>query len=290
MNFYPFLLVIISAISHAYWNFLVKKSEDKDLFVALSKITEVLLFLIPFTVVLIHSGIDLQYWYFILIAAFFVFLNYFFLAKSYKYIDLTIAYPISRSSTLFLPLIAYLFIGETINLIGILSVICVTLGVIIINLGDNSEKPLKSFIKTLKSPGAVFAILAALTVASYTVWDKMAIREIHPFLYFYSYTLFVAIFYFLKLVLQYKPKKLFDHWIKMKSGIIQVAFFNTFTYLLVLIALSSSKATYIGALRQLSLIFGGFLGWKYLNESLTSYRVWGISLILLGGILTLFAK
>ena len=41
-----------------------------------------------------------------------------------------------------------------------------------------------------------------------------------------------------------------------------VALLNTCTYILVLIALSMSKAIYVGTLRRISLVVGVFLGWR----------------------------
>src|SRR5690242_2340629 len=41
---WPYSLVLISAVFHAYWNFLVKRSGGGQVFVGLSKIAEVVLF------------------------------------------------------------------------------------------------------------------------------------------------------------------------------------------------------------------------------------------------------
>ena len=62
-------------------------------------------------------------------------------------------------------------------------------------------------------------------------------------------------------------------------------FFYTF-----LMALAYSKATYVGVLRQLSLIVSVYFGWKYLNDSITHFKITGVILILAGGILIIFAK
>ena len=100
MEISPFVLVIISSFTHAFWNFLTKRAIEKDIFVGLSKITEVAVFFIPFLVLVTRSPFEIvKYWYFIVIAAVFVFLNYVLLSQTYKHIELSLAYPISRSST-----------------------------------------------------------------------------------------------------------------------------------------------------------------------------------------------
>ena len=290
MSLLPFTLILISVLSHAYWNFLVKQSNEKELFVALSKIVEVVIFFIPFLILIYHFGLNLAFWYYILGASIFVFLNYYFLAKAYKNLDLSVAYPISRSSTIFIPFIAFIFIGEVIDIIGIIAVLIVTLGIFTINKNDKGIEGEKFSLKLFINPSIVHALLAAFTVASYTVWDKVAIRKIHPFLYFYLYSLLVALFYGLIIYFKYGCNVIRESWHNSKRNIIQVGFFNTFTYILVLTALQYSKATYIGALRQLSLIVSVVIGYKYLNESVTFTKILGISLILGGGILTLFAQ
>jgi hypothetical protein len=65
MEIFPFVLVIISSFTHAFWNFLTKRAIEKDIFVGLSKITEVTIFLIPFLVLVTRSPVEIvKYWYF----------------------------------------------------------------------------------------------------------------------------------------------------------------------------------------------------------------------------------
>lgn len=290
MRLFPFILILISVISHAYWNFLVKQADDKEVFVSLCKMTEAVLFLIPFIILSTYYGIDLSNWYYIVGASIFVFLNYYLLTKAYQHLELSIAYPVSRTSTLFIPFIAYLAIGETIDILGAISVITVTLGVFFIHRINNRPSEVRKFVKIISKPTLLYPIFAAFTVAAYTVWDKIAIRNIHPFIYFYLYTFLVALFFGFKTFITNGSMVIRNTWRSSRGQILQVAFLNTFTYILVLIALKLSKATYVGALRQLSLIVGLFLGIKYLNESITRLKITGIILILCGGIITLFAN
>ena len=232
------------------------------------------------------EGFELRYWYFIIIAAFLVFLNYFFLSQSYKQTDLSLAYPVSRSSTLFLPVVAFLSLGETIDRVGWISISLILLGVFFM-YADNLLKQRKELTK---NAGILFALLAALIVACYTVWDKMAVLHIHPFIYFYSYTFLTSLFYGGVLASRFKPHQLKNEWDQKKYAIIAVALLNTFTYLLVLVALSFSKAVYVGALRQISLVVGVFLGWKILDEKVSKMRILGVLGIIAGSMLTLLAK
>lgn len=104
-------------MAHGYWNFLFKQAEDKDAFLGLSKLVEPLIYLFPFLYVLGRYGLDLSALYFVGVGALLSITNYLLLANTYKRLDLSLAYPISRSSTLFLPFLAYLFFSERIDAI-----------------------------------------------------------------------------------------------------------------------------------------------------------------------------
>ena len=291
MSTFPFLLVLISALTHGLWNFLAKRADNKDIFIGLSKISETLLFLIPFGIVLTVQGYGATNWpLFVAVAAGFVFLNYFFLMQAYKQIDLSIAYPISRASTLFLPLLAFLFIGERIDGLGWLSIGLMTLAVFVLQLQTFSWVEVAQLGRKLARPGIVFALLAALMAASYTIWDKVAVSHIHPFLYFYSYTFLTSLFYAGLLAVRFEKTAVTHEWQQHKRSIIAVAALNTFTYLLVLIALGISKASYVGALRQVSLVVGVLLGWRFLDEAISAPKVVSVGLLLLGTILIAFAR
>ena len=279
----PFVLVLVSACTHGIWNFLAKRAHNKDIFIGLSKLSEAAIFLIPFLWLLAENGYGTNQWpLFVLVAAGFVFLNYYFLSQAYKKVDLSVAYPLSRSSSLFLPILAFVFIDERIDLVGIVAILLITLAVPMLQLEQFSRAEIAKLGEKLREPGILFALLAALMAASYTLWDKVAVSQIPPFIYFYSYTFLTALFYFGLLQWRFERAAIVAEWRAHKWSIIAVAGLNTFTYLLVLYALSVSKASYVGALRQLSLVVGVFLGWYFLRERLNRARLVAIGTLIAG--------
>ena len=292
MELLPFLLVTISAVTHGIWNFLAKRAHQKDIFVGLSKISEAAIFVVPFSIMLFRNkGYGEPMWpLFVAVASCFVFLNYFFVSQAYKRIDLSVAYPISRASTLFLPLLAFLFIDERIDAVGLLSIILITVAVLTMQLDSFRSNEVNSLLAKLMRPGIVFALMAALMAASYTIWDKVAVLRIPPFLYFFGYTAMTALFYLILLATRFESTAIRQEWRDHRRAIIAVALLNTFTYLLVLVALGMSKASYVGALRQLSLVIGVLLGWKVLGEEITTPRIAGVGLLFIGSTLIAFAR
>ncbi len=290
MDKLPFTLILISIFTHAYWNYLIKRSENKHIFTTLSKMAEILIFGVPAIYFLIITDFKLYFLLLVFIAALITFLNYFFLSSAYKHGDLSLVYPVSRSSILFLPIFAYFFIGETINITGGVAIALILLGTFVIHLDSFNKEGIKNVFKNLNNKGTIYAILAAVSVAGYTLWDKISITVMEPFLYFYLYTFIVACFYTIFSFSTFSNREIKNEWNANKYRILQVGFFNSFTYILVLIALSLSKATYVGGLRQLSIVIGVFLGYKLLGEKLGIPKIVGIVISLIGGSLIYIAK
>lgn len=285
----PFVLVIISAMAHGSWNFLFKQAENKDAFLGLSKLVEPLLFLGPFLFLFSSHGIESSSYIYVVVGAVLSIANYLLLANAYKRLDLALAYPISRSSTIFLPFLAYLFFSEVIDLCGWLSVLTVSAGVIVIQLQGRTTFGIGTNNNKEERWGLFFAILAAFTVALYTLWGRVAVNQMHPLTYMYLYTLLTCI-YFIPSLIGLKKSIIVEEWQCNWWRIIAVAFLNTFSYVLMLFALKMSKVAYVGALRQLSLVFGVTLGWLLLKEHLNRFRIGGLGLIVVGAGLSYFAK
>ncbi len=284
-----FLLVVVASAIHSFWNYLVKRSSAPELFVSLSKVAESVIFMLPFLYFFSKNPYQTGDLIWVAGAAVLVSLNYFFLAKAYQHLDLSIAYPISRSSTLFLPFFAAIFIGEQLDIVGYSAIAIVTIGILVIQFRSLKSSELKSHLKLFSSGGTLYALLAAMTVAAYTVWDKIAVSNISPFLYFYSYTFVTSI------LLLYVSQKRFDFsqakqlWAKEKRSIVSVALCNTTGYLIILYVLSRTDASLVGTVRQISLVFGFILGYWLLNEETYAPRIFGLLLILCGSVLVAIA-
>lgn len=289
MNLVAYTLVLVSIFSHAFWNFLTKRATNQDIFLGLSKMAEIVLFALPFALFVFWRGFPWLWWYFFVVGGLLILFYYLSLAQAYRHVDLSVAYPIARSSTLFLPFLAYFFLHEKIDAVGAVAVVLVVVGVIVLQFDEFSRAQLRQFGRQLLRPGIGYAFLTAFIVACYTLWDKAAIQHINPFIYYYGYTLLVTLFYGGLLVWRYPATAVRQEWQTHSREIVAVGFLDMFTYLLVLMALSLSKATYIGAVRQLSLVVAVFLGWRFLGESLRPPKIVGVLLLLMGANLVLFA-
>jgi len=290
MSKLAFALVFISLFSHAYWNFLVKDSGNKTIFIGLSKLAEVVLFIIPGVYMLFNTSLDAYMLALVGLGALITFFNYLFLAKAYATGDLSMAYPIARSGILFLPFLSWMVIDERINLTGWVAVVLILIGTLIMHLESFESRSWQTLWKSCKNISTGYALLAAFTVAGYTLLGKMAVAQMEPFLYLYLYTVVIAVMYGFVIMDKHTGTEIKMEWKSNRFKIIQVGFFNTFSYLLALFALTMSKATYVGGLRQLSVVVGLFLGYRYLKENISLPKIIGVLISLTGGALIYFAK
>jgi uncharacterized membrane protein len=100
----------------------------------------------------------------------------------------------------------------------------------------------------------------------------------------------VALAYAIHIVHRYGWSRSVAEWRAHRSAIVQVGFFNTVTYLLVLYALRGGTSSYVVALRQLSVAFGVLLGWRLLGEPLGLPKRLGVGLIIAGTVLVAVAR
>ena len=286
------LLVVFSAATHAYWNFLLKRSGGTQVVVGLSKVGEVVMFAPVFLVLYAptirqHEGLTVL----VLVGAIFVLANYVFLALAYSRGDLSFVYPVARGSILlFLPILAYVTVGERISFAGAMAMGLIVSGIVALQLRALEWRALASLGTQLRSPATMFALLAALTAACYTIWDKRAVQRVPAFAYMYLYTALTAVAYAAFIWTRYPRERIVTEWRANRWSIVQVGFFNMTSYLLVLFALRAGTSSYVIALRQLSIAGGVALGAIFLREEISWPKRVGVLLIVAGCVIVGMAK
>jgi drug/metabolite transporter (DMT)-like permease len=71
-------------------------------------------------------------------------------------------------------------------------------------------------------------------------------------------------------------------WREHKTAAVMIGVLNIVTYTLVLLALRDSNATYVIAVRQLSIGIGAVFGWWLLGEPTSPAKKTGVVLLVLG--------
>ena len=285
-------LICVSALAHAYWNFLFKRAGGGNLFIGLSKIAEAIAFApvflvwglptMPKTLVVALT---------LLVTVVGVLITYSSLSQAYRHGDLSYAYPISRGSMLlFLPFLALWLTGEHIDAVGASGLVLILFGVLTLQLKELKLSAIAEVREHVNGRGLLWALFTGLMLAVYTLWDKHAVSTIPPFAYLYSYTAVVAVVYAAYMWTRYPHDEIVREWSAKRGAITQVGVLNTISYWLALFALRTGVSSYVIGVRQLSIAIGVVFGWRLLGEALSTPRRVGASLIVAGCLLVSLAR
>lgn len=269
-----FTLIILSAFFHACWNVLLKFSKNKHGFtlhmhIAGSIYLSVIMVLFFLESLRFHAPTFI----FALSSAFFFSFYQVGVAEAYKSADVSMVYPITTSSPLFIIIWAHLFLGENISRVGFLGIILIIAGCYVMNATKGGNKT--------AARGVIFAVLAALFYSFGAIFDKMGVGSVDTMLYIYLMTVFMTFFlFFLSGSLSRKEVKMPSEWKLAALGGLMLAF-STIFYRQGLINIQIS---YAAALRQVSSFFGLIMGIIFFKESYGLKRAFGCAVIL-GGII-----
>jgi len=278
----PFMLVMVSAVSHALWNYVAKEAGDKDSFMLLINVFSLAIFLPVFYVILPEIYFPVEVLPFLVASGVAETIYFLALGKAYEEGDLSVVYPVARSSPMFVALAASLLIGERITPWGALGIALILVGVYVLHLKGWSGEELTRPLKALRGPASRYAFVAALGTTVYSISDKMGVTAVDPLLY--SFWLGFVITGMLSLVI---VKRRGVNLIReeLRGSLFRVSVAGVLMkggYMLVLVAMSLAQVSYILALRQVSVVLGAALGVVLLKERYGGVRIVGSMIIFVG--------
>jgi drug/metabolite transporter (DMT)-like permease len=278
-------IVLAAAFLHAGWNFLLKKSQRKIVFIWWFLLMALVLYFPMFLYFWTHTSISSLGWKCLAGTGFLHVLYFWFMAGAYERGDLSLVYPLSRGSgPLFVPFLAVAFIRETISLLGILGIALIILGIYVIHLDSFSVRSfLKPFL-ALRGGASLWALCTGGTIAGYSLVDKIGVGVVYPPLY--NYLMLVCVWLILSpYVLTRERMWVKKEWLINKGTILAVGFLVLFTYSMVLFAMRMSKVSYVVAVREVSIVFSVYYGVIGLGEQHGRQKLVGAILIVSGVVL-----
>jgi uncharacterized membrane protein len=284
------VLAVTSAITHAWREMHTKQAHDKQIFVWWFGLTSLILYFPLFAWFVWTEGLTLMGIRYICLSGITHCFYWYFLSKSYEYGDLSHVYPIMRSSPAIVLVLSVIFLGEIVSVQAVTGVGAILLGMYMINMKQFSLRGFAEPIKALGECSTQYALLTAMTVAVYSITDKIGVNYIHPVIFSYGITLFVMIFNTFYI---FSTKTRINFWQEWKDhpGMITInGFLTMFSYLLILIAFTFERVSYVTSVRQLSVVFGVLMGGHILRERHTSMRLIAAATILSGTTLIALAK
>lgn len=280
------ILVLLSAISHATWNLLAKRAINQEVFLWCVLVSASVL-LMPLSVFLICKyPILYPGWWFILGTIVLHVFYFAFLGRSYTHADLSLAYPIARGmGPALVPIIGVLLLKEVIATLAIIGIVSVVIGIFTVYWWGSFRKALRDPLKIFRESGARYALLTGLVIAAYSIWDKVGVSYVNPFLYMYFLVLGSALG-LMPYLWWFYGIRITKIEIKRKIGSIVLAGLLMFlAYGLILFALQFSRVSYISPAREVGIVIGVVFGTLLLGEPFGKGRAIGSCLIVSGLVL-----
>jgi drug/metabolite transporter (DMT)-like permease len=296
---FAYALVIVSAFTHAFWNFLSKRQNPPAAFflmasLAASVIFSPALFLLWDGVVVIPPAV----WGLIIATGAVQAIYYIFLAAAYRTGDLSHAYPLVRSLPVVLIALVSVMLGRgsQIHISAYIGFAAVTAGCIVLPLPEFRGFRLSHY----SHQWVLFALLAAICITGYTLLDDQSLRVLRSLpesplsnlgwslLFVELETISLSLFLMVFLISWVPERRVF--WQASASEwrtAVLMGFIITATYALVLLAMAYvSNVSYVFAFRQLSIPIGAGLGMLVRKEVASLPKLTGIGMVVVGLVLT----
>jgi uncharacterized membrane protein len=203
-----------------------------------------------------------------------------FLQRAYRAGDLSAVYPIGRGSGALLAAIGgIVLLGERPGPVTLAGIALLIVGVIV--LGAPTRRP-GGAGAAISASAIVFALVTGTFIATYTIWDKIAVTTVGnpPLLQGYASVLGMA------LVLT--PVALAGRtgtrqvWHQYRPQVVGAALLSPLAYILVLVAMTFTSVAAVAPAREISVLFGVLLGRHLLGEDGLARRLTGAAAIVAG--------
>ncbi len=276
-------LVLTAAVSHAFWNALTKRARDPLVFVWSSVSLATTVLAAPALLLLrvdeLRAGTPF------LVASIALHAFYFYaLSSSYGAGDFSRVYPIARGlGVALVPVVAFVAFGERLSPLGVLGIALVVLGIVAINL-----LPRAGVGRWTLGPGTGWALLTGLTITAYSVNDKAGVGHVHPVPYIALMGLGTVLT--LTPAMGRRAAALRREWAVNWRSIVLASSTNLTSYLLVLFAFRLSKAGYVVAARELSILFSALIGSLWLGEGRLGPLLRAAAVVLAGVVCVALAR
>jgi len=292
------ILIILSAILHAGWNLLSKRRHPTASFFLLANgVGSLLLAPVLFLYGESLHAFPARVWMLLAVTGFFQALYYASLAGAYRSGNLSVAYPLARSSPVIVVTIVTLLLGrgDQVTAQCIAGILLVVAGCFLIPMRHFSDFRLANYL----NPTCGLALLAAVGTTGYSIIDDEGLRLLRtsteltidntPITLLYAcLEAFASSLWLLPLVLLRSEGRAtlrqLLHSDKSHASLAGIMIYMT--YILVLVSMAFvTNVSYVVAFRQLSIPLGTLLGIAVLREPAHAPKLVGVGIMFIGLVL-----
>ena len=268
-----FLFVLFSAVLHAVWNSMASKYKNKNVSIPAIVYGHVPACIVAVIILPMPSVESFPY---IILSALIHQGYQNFLLKAYQTGKFTTVYPVARGfGPLVATVISIIFLGVYLKVFTLLSILLISAGVIFIGLFSKSVLKNYKILYTSLTTGVFIGI--------YSVVDGYGARISMSAISYMSWVfIFSALFF--PIVLKFrKQKNILKKTLNEGKVIFWVGgFFSYVAYVITVWAFTKAPIPMVSALRESSIIFAIFIGYFYLKEKISLYKIISILLIFAG--------
>lgn len=274
---------------HAIWNTLVKSSRHKTVFIWWMFATASVLFTacLPF----FHEQFTWPNRYamgMIAIGSVSFVLYHLFNGRAYQSGDLSVVYPLSQTSMIWVPIWGVTLLGERLSLLGICGILLVILGTFSVQMQSINLSELARPFRDFKSTSVRAALVAGFIYSIGSIAEKTGVRNYPPVYFTYFLTLTMLFLMSINLARPKYHRAIAEEWREnwrriLCSGPIVMTSFLTFRY-----GLNLARVGYAVPVRQVSIMVGVLIGIFFLRESFGRIRMMSAALIMTGALMIRF--
>jgi len=297
MSLTTILLVLLSAFIHAGWNLFSKLQHPSASFFLIASLSGALL-LSPALFLYGRSilpDVPARIWGFLLASGFFLALYYISLAGAYRAGDMSIAYPLARSSPVIVVTIVTVLLGrgDQVSALCVAGIMLVVGGCFLIPLKRLGDFHLRNYF----SVTCGLALLAAVGTSGYSILDDEALRQLRAhvaigktpvtLVYACMEALSASIWLLLFVTLRRSGRANLHRVLRSKTrNAVFAGGAIYFAYGLVLLSLAfAANVSCVVGFRQLSVPLGAILGIVVLKEAPHGPKIAGVIVMFVGLIL-----
>ena len=262
-------IVLLSAVGHASWNALLKRTTDRLVMMVAIRIVGLIY---GFILLWIVGSPSIQSMKWLIAAAVTMWLYQALLIRSYRGGDLSFVYPLARGLA---PVVstglAFLLIGESISLLQFTGVICISLGIFTLAvLGYGGSSAL------------IYGTLIGVTVAVYSLLSGAGVRLSGNLLGFSAALEIASSMGFLAYAGVKRARSIASSMLAIWPTCIGAGMLSVVGYLTFLIAATYLPIGPVSAIRECSALFGVLIGVFVLKEPSGISRAVGAVLMTAG--------
>lgn len=194
-----------------------------------------------------------------------------FLQRAYRAGDFSLIYPLARGTgPLLSTLAAIAVLGERPSALALAGGLVIVAAIFFLTDGSKLLHQDRAHLRQAVGYGVVSGVF----IAAYTLWDRhgVAAMNVPPVLYDAG-TAFTQLALLSPFAWR-RRTEVAAEWRDKKRWAVGVAVLSPVAYVLVLTALAFTPVSYVAPAREVSIVFGAFIGARYLKEAEGARRLW----------------